>query len=44
VRAAVSGDRSAALKALLAHPLVGQWGKVEPLLDGLLGASAGARA
>jgi 6-phospho-beta-glucosidase len=44
VRAAVSGSRSVALKALLAHPLVGQWGKVEPLLDGLLGATAGARA
>jgi 6-phospho-beta-glucosidase len=44
VQAAVSGSRSVALKALLAHPLVGQWGKVEPLLDGLLGATAGARA
>ena len=44
VEAAVSGSRSVALKALLAHPLVGQWGKVEPLLDGLLGATAGARA
>jgi 6-phospho-beta-glucosidase len=36
VQAAVSGSRSAARLALLAHPLVGQWGKVEPLLDGLL--------
>jgi 6-phospho-beta-glucosidase len=44
IQAAVSGSRSVALKALLAHPLVGQWGKVEPLLDGLLGATAGARA
>jgi len=44
VQAAVSGSRSVALKALLAHPLVGQWGKVEPLLDGLLDATAGARA
>jgi 6-phospho-beta-glucosidase len=44
VQAAVSGSRSVALKALLAHPLVGQWGKVEPLLDGLLGATAGAWA
>jgi len=44
VQAAVSASRSVALKALLAHPLVGQWGKVEPLLDGLLGATAGARA
>jgi len=34
--AAVGGERSAARRALLAHPLVGQWGKVEPLLDGLL--------
>jgi 6-phospho-beta-glucosidase len=41
VQAAVSGSRSAARLALLAHPLVGQWGKVEPLLDGLL---EGARA
>jgi 6-phospho-beta-glucosidase len=44
VQAAVSASRSVALKALLAHPLVGQWGKVEPLLDGLLGATPGARA
>ncbi len=44
VQAAVGGSRSVALKALLAHPLVGQWGKVEPLLDGLLGATAGARS
>jgi 6-phospho-beta-glucosidase len=44
VQAAVSASRSVARKALLAHPLVGQWGKVEPLLDGLLGATAGARA
>ena len=36
VAAAVGGERSAARRALLAHPLVGQWGKVEPLLDGLL--------
>jgi 6-phospho-beta-glucosidase len=35
-QAAVSGERSAARLALLAHPLVGQWGKVEPLLDRLL--------
>jgi 6-phospho-beta-glucosidase len=36
VEAAVAGERAAARRALLAHPLVGQWGKVEPLLDGLL--------
>jgi 6-phospho-beta-glucosidase len=34
--AAVSGSRSGARRALLAHPLVGQWGKVEGLLDRLL--------
>jgi 6-phospho-beta-glucosidase len=43
VEAAVTGSRAVARRALLAHPLVGQWGKVEPLLDGLLGATAGAR-
>jgi 6-phospho-beta-glucosidase len=32
-RAAVSGERGDARRALLAHPLVGQWGKVEALLD-----------
>jgi 6-phospho-beta-glucosidase len=32
-RAAVSGTRADARLALLAHPLVGQWGKVEALLD-----------
>ena len=36
VEAAVDGSRAVARRALLAHPLVGQWGKVEPLLDGLL--------
>jgi 6-phospho-beta-glucosidase len=36
VDAAVTGSRSAARRALLAHPLVGQWDKVEPLLDALL--------
>jgi 6-phospho-beta-glucosidase len=36
VEAAVTCSRSAARRALLAHPLVGQWGKVEPLLDALL--------
>jgi 6-phospho-beta-glucosidase len=33
VRAAVSGERGDARRALLAHPLVAQWGKVEALLD-----------
>jgi 6-phospho-beta-glucosidase len=42
VQAAVTGSRAVARRALLAHPLVGQWGKVEPLLDGLLAAPAGA--
>jgi 6-phospho-beta-glucosidase len=36
-RAAVSGSRADARRALLAHPLVGQWGKVEALLaEGVL--------
>jgi 6-phospho-beta-glucosidase len=39
--AAVTESRAVARRALLAHPLVGQWGKVEPLLDALL---AGVRA
>ncbi len=43
VEAAVTGSRRVARRALLAHPLIGQWGMVEPLLDGLLGATAGAR-
>jgi alpha-galactosidase/6-phospho-beta-glucosidase family protein len=33
VQAAVSGSRGDARRALLAHPLVGQWGKVEALLE-----------
>jgi 6-phospho-beta-glucosidase len=40
VQAAVSGSRVVARKALLAHPLVGQWGKVEPLLGHLLDADS----
>jgi 6-phospho-beta-glucosidase len=40
VQAAISGDRVVARKALLAHPLVGQWGTVEPLLERLLDADA----
>jgi 6-phospho-beta-glucosidase len=39
VEAAVSGSRSVARRALLAHPLVGQWGKLEPLLDALAGVT-----
>jgi 6-phospho-beta-glucosidase len=42
VEAAVTGGRAVARRALLAHPLVGQWGKVETLLDGLLVTPAGA--
>jgi len=44
VEAAITGSRAVARRALLAHPLVGQWGMIEPLLDGLLGAAAGTRA
>jgi 6-phospho-beta-glucosidase len=53
VQAALSGSRTVARMALLAHPLIGQWGTVEALLEGLLeadahhlprfGAAAGAR-
>jgi 6-phospho-beta-glucosidase len=43
VQAAITQSRSLARRALLAHPLVGQWGKVEPLLESLL-ATAGAPA
>jgi 6-phospho-beta-glucosidase len=53
VQAALGGSRAVARKALLAHPLIGQWGPVEALVDGLLeadahhlpqfGAAAGAR-
>jgi 6-phospho-beta-glucosidase len=39
VKAAVDGDRSAALKALLANPLVGQYRIAKPLLDALLAAN-----
>src|SRR5439155_1416020 len=38
VRAAVDGDRAAALKALLANPLVGQYKIAKPLLNALLEA------
>jgi 6-phospho-beta-glucosidase len=39
VRAAVGGDRVAALKALLANPLVGDYRVAAPLLEALLEAS-----
>ena len=39
VKAAVEGDRAAALKALLANPLVGQYKIARPLLDALLEAN-----
>ena len=40
VRAALGGDREDARRALLAHPLVGQWGIVEDLVDRLVDADA----
>jgi 6-phospho-beta-glucosidase len=43
VAAATGGDPAIARKALLAHPLVGQWGKAEDLFERLLLAEAGAR-
>jgi 6-phospho-beta-glucosidase len=39
VKAAIGGDRAAALKALLANPLVGDYRVAEPLLAALLQAS-----
>jgi 6-phospho-beta-glucosidase len=39
VRAAVEGDRDLALKALMAHPLVGDFRVARPLLDALLEAN-----
>jgi 6-phospho-beta-glucosidase len=39
VRAAIDGDRSAALKALLANPLVGRYSVATGLLDALLEAN-----
>jgi 6-phospho-beta-glucosidase len=39
VEAAVTGDRTVALKALLANPLVGEYRVAAPLLDALLEAS-----
>jgi 6-phospho-beta-glucosidase len=39
VRAATSGDRTLALKALMANPLVGDYRVAAPLLDALLAAN-----
>jgi 6-phospho-beta-glucosidase len=39
-RASLSGDPVDVRKALLAHPLVGQWGVVEELVEKLLAADA----
>ena len=39
VKAAVEGDRTAALKALLANPLIAQYNVAQPLLDALLEAN-----
>ena len=39
VRAAVTGDRGVALKALLANPLVREYDVARPLLDALLAAN-----
>jgi 6-phospho-beta-glucosidase len=36
VEAALTGDRDVALRALLAHPLIGQWGPAERVLGDLL--------
>jgi 6-phospho-beta-glucosidase len=39
VKAAMSGDRDDALRAMLANPLVGRWPMAEALLDAMLEAS-----
>jgi 6-phospho-beta-glucosidase len=39
IEAARSGDRTVALRALLANPLVARWSIAEPLLDALLDAN-----
>jgi len=39
IDAAISGDRSVALRALLSNPLVGEWDVAVPLLDALLEAN-----
>jgi 6-phospho-beta-glucosidase len=41
VQAAIHGDRAAAVKALLANPLVGRWNVAVALLDALLEANRG---
>ena len=39
VRAALEGSRDAALAALMAHPLIGDFAKAKPMLDEMLEAS-----
>ncbi|MDR1664068.1 MAG: 6-phospho-beta-glucosidase, partial [Clostridiales bacterium] len=39
VKAAVNGDRDAALAALMAHPLVGDYAKAAPMLEEMLEAN-----
>ncbi len=39
IEAAISGDRTMALKSLLANPLVGDYERARPLLDALLSAN-----
>jgi 6-phospho-beta-glucosidase len=39
IEAATTGDRTAALKALLANPLAGDYATAVPLLDALLEAN-----
>jgi 6-phospho-beta-glucosidase len=39
VDAAISGDRTIALRALLSNPLVAEWNVALPLLDALLDAN-----
>jgi 6-phospho-beta-glucosidase len=41
IQAAISGDRTVAQRALLAHPLVRQWPLVPPLLDDILTENVG---
>jgi 6-phospho-beta-glucosidase len=40
VAAALDGDRITARKALLAHPLIGQWGAVDELVERLIAADS----
>jgi 6-phospho-beta-glucosidase len=40
IRAALSGDRSISLRALLANPLIGRWELARELLDAILEANA----